>query len=67
MLYHHVHVFFVDISILKEKKFMSKTKKYFLLKELSENCTSMIKVSMVPQVIICTSKVIPVSNTRKRK
>lgn len=67
MLRCHVHVFFVDICILKEEKFMCKIKKYFLLEELSENCISMIKVSVVPQVIICTSKVIPVSNTKKRK
>lgn len=36
------------------------------MEELLKNCTSMIKVSMVPQIILCTSKVMPVSDTKKK-
>ena len=31
-----------------------------------KNCTRVIKVSMVPQVTLCTLKGIPVSNTKKK-
>lgn len=60
----HVHFFFMDIYILKEKIVHVQDKENIFY--CKKNCTRMIKVSMVPQVILCTSKGIPVSNTKKK-
>lgn len=42
------------------------TKMFFYWKHCLENYIRMIKVSMVPRVILCTSKVIAVSNSKKK-
>lgn len=60
----HVHFFFKDIYIKKKLKVHVQGKENIFY--WKKNCTRVIKVSMVPQVTLCTLKGIPVSNTKKK-